>query len=114
MYVVPQRAWMKTSTSTALQAPWGYGTRHDGERYEVHLCEDCFFLALANLKEERRVQHMFSADAPERFSDLGLLVRNDFFRVVTADRSPAQVLRLVEVPGIVLNLVSEVSNERAS
>ena len=27
-----------------LSAHWGYGSvRHDGERYEVHLCEDCFF-----------------------------------------------------------------------
>lgn len=26
-----------------LQAQWGYGTKHDGERYELHLCEECFF-----------------------------------------------------------------------
>lgn len=26
-----------------LEAQWGYGTAHDGERYEVHLCERCFF-----------------------------------------------------------------------
>lgn len=63
-----------------LQAHWGYGTKHDGERYEAHLCEHCFFLALANLKEERRAQRMFHADAPEQSSDLGLLVRNDFFK----------------------------------
>lgn len=63
-----------------LQAHWGYGTKHDGERYEAHLCEHCFFLALANLKEERRAQRMFDADAPEHSSDLGLLARNDFFK----------------------------------
>lgn len=63
-----------------LQAHWGYGTKHDGERYETHLCEHCFFLALANLKEERRAQRMFGTDAPDHSSDLGLLARNDFFK----------------------------------
>jgi hypothetical protein len=29
-----------------LQAHWGWGTKHDGERYELHLCEGCFFRAL--------------------------------------------------------------------
>ncbi|WP_207807622.1 MULTISPECIES: hypothetical protein [unclassified Pseudomonas] len=39
-----------------LQAHWGYGTKHDGERYEIHLCEGWFFQAVAGLKEERRTQ----------------------------------------------------------
>lgn len=43
-----------------LQAHWGYGTKHDGERYELHLCEDCFFLTIANLKQGRRIQNLFS------------------------------------------------------
>ncbi len=35
-----------------LSAHWGYGSvRHDGERYEVHLCEDCFFETLASLRQ---------------------------------------------------------------
>ena len=63
-----------------LQAHWGYGTKHDGERYEIHLCEDCFFRTLATLKEERRVQSMLSADAPEYPEDLGLVVKDDFFK----------------------------------
>lgn len=63
-----------------LQAHWGYGTGHDGERHEIHLCERCFFQTLANLKEERRGQHMFSKDAPDFSSDLGLVVRDDFFK----------------------------------
>jgi len=24
-----------------LKAHWGYGSKHDGERYEVQLCETC-------------------------------------------------------------------------
>lgn len=43
-----------------LQARWGYGTAHDGERYEIHLCESCFSLTVANLKQERRIQNLFS------------------------------------------------------
>jgi hypothetical protein len=27
----------------SLSAHLGYGTKHDGERYEIHLCEGCFF-----------------------------------------------------------------------
>lgn len=26
-----------------LRASWSYGSAHDGESYEVHLCEPCFF-----------------------------------------------------------------------
>ena len=55
-----------------LSAHWGYGSvRHDGERYEVHLCEDCFFETLASLRQSHRSQNMFEDDyvpaAPDRF-----------------------------------------------
>lgn len=63
-----------------LQAHWGYGTLHDGERYEVHLCEHCFFQTLASLKQQRRAEHTFSDDPPEHSSDLGLVAKNDFFK----------------------------------
>jgi hypothetical protein len=62
-----------------LQALWGYGTAHDGKRYELHLCESCFFQTVAYLKQERRTQHMFSADAPELPDDLGLVAKDDYF-----------------------------------
>ena len=42
-----------------LQAAWGYGSQHDGERYEVELCESCFFGALAHLREVRRGNGLF-------------------------------------------------------
>ena len=42
-----------------LTANWGYGSRHDGERYEVDLCEACFFALLANAKELRRANMLF-------------------------------------------------------
>ena len=48
-----------------LSAKWGYGARHDGEAYEVHLCESCFFQALASLQEQRRGQLMFSEQGYE-------------------------------------------------
>ncbi|RAU48145.1 MULTISPECIES: hypothetical protein [unclassified Pseudomonas] len=61
-----------------LQAHWGYGTKHDGERYEVHLCEGCFFQAIANLKEQRRGQIMFRNDVEIMEDDFGLVTRDDF------------------------------------
>jgi hypothetical protein len=45
-----------------LAANWGYGSRHDGERYEVHLCESSFFETLAYLRQSHRQNHMFSDD----------------------------------------------------
>lgn len=62
-----------------LKAHWGYGTAHDGERYELHLCEGCFFQALANLKQERRSHHMFSNDLQDLPEDLGLVAKDDYF-----------------------------------
>lgn len=54
-----------------LQAHWGYGAQHDGEAFEVHLCERCFFQALANLREQRRGELMFSAQGFEPNPDFG-------------------------------------------
>nr|WP_028944742.1 hypothetical protein [Pseudomonas vranovensis] len=63
-----------------LRAHWGFGTQHDGERYELHLCEQCFFATLAYFKQERRVKSLFEpgdhATAPD---DFGVVARNDFF-----------------------------------
>lgn len=45
--------------------------RHDGETYKVHLCESCFFKALANLQEQRRGQLMFTEQGYEPNPDFG-------------------------------------------
>jgi hypothetical protein len=45
-----------------LKAAWGYGSQHDGEHYEVELCESCFFETLAHLRRNREVRSMFSDD----------------------------------------------------
>lgn len=67
-----------------LQAHWGYGSKHDGQRYELHLCESCFFSTLAYFKQERRVQNLFSedgcADALKSDGALGLVATDDYFR----------------------------------
>ena len=61
-----------------LRAHWGYGTAHDGERYELHLCEGCFIQALACLKQERRTRELFSEDYQD-LTDLGLVAKDDYF-----------------------------------
>ena len=48
-----------------LSAHWGSGSKHDGEQYELHLCEACFFATLATLKREHRVKQMFNDDFNE-------------------------------------------------
>ena len=61
-----------------LRASWGYGSSHDGERYEVHLCEPCFFRVLSGLRRERMVSFMFG-DEDQELSHFGRLARDDFF-----------------------------------
>jgi len=63
-----------------LQAHWGYGSDHDGQRFEVHLCEHCFFQTLAYVKQERRVQRLFSSEPSADNGDLGLVTRDDYFQ----------------------------------
>ena len=41
----------------ALTAKWGYGSKRDGTAYEVHLCEECFFTVLSQIKNMRRNDH---------------------------------------------------------
>ncbi|MFZ3280414.1 hypothetical protein [Pseudomonas sp.] len=62
-----------------LQAHWGCGTTHEGERYELHLCEECFFLSLAHLKQERRIQNLFSEDGRDFTDNFGLVAKDDYF-----------------------------------
>jgi hypothetical protein len=59
-----------------LHAHWGYGTSHAGERYELHLCEECFFQTLAHLKQERRTQSLFSEDGHDLTGNLGLIAKD--------------------------------------
>lgn len=62
-----------------LEARWGYGARHDGERYEVHLCEDCFFKTIAYLQQERRIENFLDDQASNHNGRLGLITKSDFF-----------------------------------
>lgn len=62
-----------------LQAHWGYGSKHDGERWEIHLCEDCFFQAVAGLKQERRTQGLFDENGGIPDDDFGLITKDGFF-----------------------------------
>ncbi|HAB86523.1 MAG TPA: hypothetical protein DCF77_15460 [Pseudomonas sp.] len=61
-----------------LRASWGYGSSHDGESYEVHLCENCFFRTLSGLRRERMVNDLFNDEADD-LSSFGRVARDDFF-----------------------------------
>jgi hypothetical protein len=62
-----------------LQALWGYGSTHDGERYRVHLCEPCFFGALSYLRQQRRINTIFDDDQPTDDQAFGQVAREDFW-----------------------------------
>jgi len=48
-----------------LSSYWSKGSKHEGELYELFLCEACFFATLATLKREHRVRQMFNDDFNE-------------------------------------------------
>lgn len=64
--------------SGTLQASWGYGARHDGERYRVCLCEGCFFQALAFLRDQRRIYTLFEGLEPVS-EEFGLIQRDCYW-----------------------------------
>jgi hypothetical protein len=61
-----------------LSARWGYGSTYDGERYEVHLRQPCFFRTISGLRRDPMVNFMFS-DENQDLSDFRLVARNDYF-----------------------------------
>lgn len=58
-----------------LSASWGLGSQHPGEKYELHLCEPCFFVQVSNIKRERWAQAMFSDEAD------AIMANDEFGRV---------------------------------
>ena len=69
MYATNQRNW----GLELYPAHWGYGSKHDGERYELQLCEKCFFYALATLRKERADEFMFDENFdPSTLDGFGL------------------------------------------
>ena len=58
---------------TTLSAQWGHGTRHDGEQYELHLCEGCFFKALTDIKGNRRRENLFNDNYDHDDYELGIV-----------------------------------------
>lgn len=67
-----------------LRANWCYGSAHDGERYEIRLCEPCFFRTLLGLRRDRMVNFMFS-DEGQDLSVLGMLLAMIFSMTVALD-----------------------------
>jgi hypothetical protein len=62
-----------------LRANWGFGSKHDGELYELQLCEDCFFQTVAQIKQNRRTQGLLTLDGGIAIEDFGLIAKDDFF-----------------------------------
>lgn len=69
-----------------LLAYWGYGAAHEGARYEVHLCEGCFFGTLAHLKQARRSELMFNDAAQPATEEFGFAIANTRIKYKTPSR----------------------------
>ncbi|MNF11064.1 hypothetical protein D3C80_2121810 [compost metagenome] len=42
-----------------MHASWGQGSSHCGEEYELHLCENCFFVQVSTIQRTRWIGVMF-------------------------------------------------------
>jgi len=40
--------------NATLEAHWGYNTSRDGQKFEIHLCENCFGNTLGFLRQKRQ------------------------------------------------------------
>jgi len=40
-----------------LMADWGYASKKDGAKYDIHFCENCFDETIRFLKNKRTSQH---------------------------------------------------------
>lgn len=52
-----------------MHASWGRGSVHCGETYELHLCENCFFSQVAEMKRMRWLAAMFDEQGDEFLGD---------------------------------------------
>lgn len=48
-----------------MHAFWGQGSSHRGEEYELHLCENCFFVQKSTMQRTRWIGVMFADDGDE-------------------------------------------------
>jgi hypothetical protein len=64
-----------------LGAQWGFGSKHDGDKYELQICERCFFETVAYLKEQRRMHHMFDENEARHVpaDRFGLVAQDVYF-----------------------------------
>lgn len=68
---------VRTNTPLLMRAG-GYGSSHDGEWYELHLREECFFRTVAYIKQERRCHNLLAEDDPDLTENLGLMTNDDY------------------------------------
>jgi len=59
------------------------------ERYQVHLCEDCFFRTLAYFKQKRGVQNLFSeeCDTEMKAGERGMIATTSHHACFGRERS---------------------------
>lgn len=36
-----------------VEASWGYGSKQDGSKFDIQLCENCFMIAVSFLRNQR-------------------------------------------------------------
>ncbi|MGO3986489.1 hypothetical protein ABI582_19170 [Pseudomonas sp. SAS7] len=48
-----------------MHASWGEGSSHCGEEYELHLCENCFFVQKSTMQRTRWIGVMFEDEGDE-------------------------------------------------
>jgi hypothetical protein len=46
------------SEYAVLEALWGYASKSDGKRFDIQICEDCFYEIIEWIKTRRMLNHL--------------------------------------------------------
>lgn len=55
-----------------LRAKWGFGSKQDGQCYQIDLCESCFMIAFYALRDKRKTELMFGDKNDSTDENFGL------------------------------------------
>jgi hypothetical protein len=61
------------SDYATLEAAWGYNSKSDGLKFEIQLCEDCFYDLLKIIEKKRKKHNVVTKYDPLKGSEYPLI-----------------------------------------
>ncbi len=100
----------KYEVAGELKSDWAYGSREDGTCYHLDLCENCFSVAVAALKDHRRSLGVLDKDREFLDEDFGI-DKSLTMNVHDSKRKPGRYKSQVVIPDYFNDEGSEIFKE---